>query len=69
MNLLQIYEPVTIASETTLAGGGGAGSSWQDQWLFWIPLFILIYIWLAPKVYSFLKTKFKKQIPEEPKQE
>jgi hypothetical protein len=58
-----------ILIQPTLAGGGGAGSSWQDSLLLWIPLFLLLLLWGIPKVYSILKTKLKKQIPEEPKQE
>ncbi|HLG35759.1 MAG TPA: hypothetical protein VI757_12830 [Bacteroidia bacterium] len=58
-----------LLSEKTFAGGGGSGSSWQDGLLFWIPLVILILLWSTPKVYSFLKTKFKKQVAEEEEQE
>ena len=58
-----------LLTQPTLAGGGGAGSSWQDGMLFWIPLLLLILIYSIPKVYSLLKAKFKKHVAEEPKQQ
>jgi hypothetical protein len=61
--------PYLLISIKSFAGGGGSGSSWQDQFLFLIPLLILILLWLAPKIYSSLKTKFRKQAAEEGERE
>lgn len=65
MKSLYITLQLFLLSQTLFAGGGGSGSSSQDSLLLWIPLSILLLIWGVPKLYSFLKTKFKKHIPEE----
>ncbi|MBK5285852.1 MAG: hypothetical protein JJE25_10670 [Bacteroidia bacterium] len=69
MKPLPVTTLLLITGEETFAGGGGSGSSRQDGLLLWIPLLLLLLLWGSPKLYSFLKTKFKKQIPEEDKQE
>lgn len=58
-----------LTSQTLPVFAGGSATSSQDQLLFLIPILLLALLWGSPKVYSFLKTKFKKQIPEEEKQE
>ena len=53
-----------LLSQSKPASAGGVGSSWQDQLIFWVPLFLLLYLWLVPKIYSAMEKKFKKHIPE-----